>query len=388
MSRLCTGSEKKSLLALISDILPMSKGLFFVIWRFPPLSLIIFFASFFSSVSQGQLLHGLEAHEKASRAFCTSVTESPNLANAWLAWGEFCDSHFRNQPEESSSPTPSVTPSSGPSTSSSPFGSSMKGGSGSSAGGGGEEGQQRASWLHDTLTSYLQAMCCNSKSVHKVMPRVLWLLRFENQLDRLQHIFVARSREEGPPTSNTPQGGVATGSGGGLSASDSGGAERRGLATGVFLRSRVAMRNAKTLLDDVDEFVRNVPAWACARYLPSIFSLLLTCAQSPMGPRLKNLLLKVAKAFPSALYYRLREFISHLDNYFEEWKQETMAMGGNGSGSSNPPDSPLQSSSSQRGQKEGVMMGVTPHSQYRSAFRFVFCFFFQFIIDTISYFSF
>ena len=248
------------------------------------------------------------------------------------------------------------------------------GGVGGGAGGGGEEGQQRASWLHDTLTSYLQAMCCNSKSVHKVMPRVLWLFRFENQLDRLQHIFVARSRED-PPPSNTPPGSQG---GGGLSASDSGGAERRGLATGVFLRSRVAMRNAKTLLDDVEDFVTNVPAWACARYLPSIFSLLLTCAQSPMGPRLKNLLLKVAKAFPSALYYRLREFISHLDNYFEEWKQETRAMGGGSgsagsagsAGSSTPPDSPLHTS--QRGQKEGVMMGVTPHSQYRSAFRFVF----------------
>jgi len=155
-------------------------------------------------------------------------------------------------------------------------------------------------WLHDTLTAYLQAMCCNSKCVPKVMPRVLWLFRFENQLDRLQHNIasVARSQHR-----------QEDGQGGGVD-------------TGMLLRSqstRLAMRNAKTFLEDVETFVENVPPWSCTRYLPSIFSLLLTCAASPLGPKVKNLLGKVAKVHPSSLFYHLREFITHLEDYFEDW---------------------------------------------------------------------
>ncbi len=104
---------------------------------------------------KGEFLSNMGLNEEAHAAFSTAVSLYDSLAKAWVSWGMFCDHQYSSSATEHS----------------------------------GADAEDRLVWAEYAINCYLQGIRCGSEKARRLLPRVLWLLAFDDDNERLAKTF-------------------------------------------------------------------------------------------------------------------------------------------------------------------------------------------------------
>jgi transformation/transcription domain-associated protein len=100
---------------------------------------------------KGELLSKMGSNEEAHAAFSTAVTLGENLSIAWISWAQFCESQYRDHKLQ--------------------------------------QNNEEIVWAEYSLNCYLQAIRTQPEKSRKLIPKILGLLSFDDENEKLAKTF-------------------------------------------------------------------------------------------------------------------------------------------------------------------------------------------------------